>query len=396
MFLSHLLGAAVLLALAAPAADAAPDVTTPLPGTRGGTADGAQPAARPAAQPGAGPDAGTASVAGTRADPPSRSRSGPVPGPDGSPDGIADGTGEAQPGTADTGSEQPAGTRIDETGAGDTAVGDAGAGDTGAGDAGASDTGATGAVTAASGAAADTDTDRFDGWGFDTCVTPSLATMRAWNSSKYRSIGVYYGGRGRGCPNQPELTKSWVSSVYGMGWKVLPVFVGSQSPCVSADSKRKVTIGSDPAGEGADEGRDAVERAKALGMVAGSPLYLDMEAYAQDDRDCAATTLSFIRSWDREVERLGYVSGFYSSADSGVEQIGAERRAGTSDLPSVMWFARWNDKPSVTGEPSLRSQDWSPHLRIHQYAGDVKEEHGGEQLSIDRNRVDAPVARIAD
>lgn len=331
MFLSHLLGAAVLLALAAPAADAAPDVTTPLPGTPAGTATGAQTSTQPGAQ------------------------TSPQPG-------------------AQTGTEP--GAQTGRTGAGRAGVG------------------RTGAGTPASPAAADT--DQFDGWGFDTCVTPSLATMRAWKSSQYRSIGVYYGGRGRGCPNQPELSKNWVSSVYGMGWKVLPVFVGSQSPCVAAEGKRKVTMGDDPGGQGTDEGHEAVERARALGMVEGSPLYLDMEAYDQGDSDCAATTLSFIRSWDREVERLGYVSGFYSSADSGVAQLGAERRAGTSDLPSVMWFARWNDQPSVTGEPSLRSQDWSPHLRIHQYAGDVTEEHGGQELNIDRNRVDAPVARIAD
>ncbi|MFJ5290209.1 MULTISPECIES: DUF1906 domain-containing protein [unclassified Streptomyces] len=305
MFLSHLLGAAALLLLAAPVADAAPDVTAPPPGTQAGRATGTRAGAQSGAR-----------------------------------------------------------------------------------------TGERGAVTPASAVAADT--DRFDGYGFDTCVTPSLDTMRAWKSSPYRSIGVYYGGRGRGCPNQPELSKSWVSSVYGMGWKVLPVYVGSQSPCVAAEGKRKVTIGSDPAGQGADEAHDAVERAGALGMVKGSPLYLDMEAYDQSDGDCADTTLSYIRSWDREVARLGYVSGFYSSSDSGVAQLGAERRAGTSDLPSVMWFARWNGKPSVTGESSLRSQDWSPHLRIHQYAGDVTEEHGGQELNIDRNRVDAPVARIAD
>lgn len=364
MFLSHLLGAAVLLALAAPAADAAPDVTTPLPGTPASTATGTQTGTQTGAQ------SGTQSGAQTGTQP-----------------GARTSTGTAAPtGTRGAGQAQAGKTGAGEAGAGSTGAGRAGAGSTG--------TGKSGAVAPASVAAADT--DQFDGWGFDTCVTPSLTTMRAWKSSKYRSIGVYYGGRGRGCPNQPELSKNWVSSVYGMGWKVLPVFVGSQSPCVAAEAKRKVTMGDDPVGEGTDEAQEAVEQARALGMVEGSPLYLDMEAYDQNDSDCAATTLSFIRSWDREVERLGYVSGFYSSADSGVAQLGAERRAGTSDLPSVMWFARWNDQPSVTGEPSLRSQDWSPHLRIHQYAGDVTEEHGGQELSIDRNRVDAPVARIAD
>ncbi|MFE2377169.1 DUF1906 domain-containing protein [Streptomyces sp. NPDC059398] len=346
------------MALTAPTADAAPAVTSSLPGVPAGAAADAAGGAQPGGQPGTGAAAETDTlgdpVLGTR-------------------EPRADERQASEPQAGEPLTREPS--------TGETAAGEPGAGDRDA---------------ASSASAAAAGPDRFDGYGFDTCVTPSLATMRAWKSSRYRSIGVYYGGRGRGCPNQPELTRDWVSSVYGMGWKVLPVFVGSQSPCVAADSKRKVAIGSDPAGQGAEEARDAVEQAGALGMVKGSPLYLDMEAYDQGDRDCAATTLSFIRSWDREVERLGYVAGFYSSADSGVAQLGAERRAGTSDLPSVMWFARWNGEPSVAEEPSLRSEDWSPHQRIHQYAGEVKEEHGGQELTIDRNRVDAPVARIAD
>lgn len=234
----------------------------------------------------------------------------------------------------------------------------------------------------------------FRGWAFDTCLTPPVGTMRRWTASDYQAVGVYYAGRGRACQRQPELTRGWMRSVRGMGWKVLPVYVGSQSPCVTAKHKQDVRMGKEPRRQGKREGRDAVRKAKALGMRRLSPLYLDMEAYTHRKNKCADATLAFVRAWDREVSRLGYVPGFYSSANSGVRHMEAERRAGTSDLPEVMWFARWHTGPHLYREPVLPDDAWHPQRRIHQYAGNVKERHGGRTLKIDRNLMHAPVARI--
>ncbi|GAA2946590.1 DUF1906 domain-containing protein [Streptomyces enissocaesilis] len=234
----------------------------------------------------------------------------------------------------------------------------------------------------------------FRGRAFDTCLTPSLSTMRAWRSSPYRAVGVYFGGRGRACPKQRNLTKKWVAEVDRTGWRVLPVFVGSQSPCVVAKNKRHVRMGNAPWRQGKKEARQAVRAAKALGMLKGSALYLDMEAYDAGNSRCARTTLDFVRGWSREVRKYAYLPGFYSSADSGVRHMERARKAKEADLPSAMWFARWNGKPSLYGERSLSDRAWTPHRRIHQYAGNVTEKHGGRRLSIDRNTVDAPVARI--
>ncbi|WP_329120216.1 DUF1906 domain-containing protein [Streptomyces sp. NBC_01465] len=234
----------------------------------------------------------------------------------------------------------------------------------------------------------------FSGWAFDTCKTPSAETMRAWLSSRYRAVGVYYAGRGRGCPHQPNLSRRWVGQVHRMGWQVLPVFVGSQAPCVGARHKRDVRIGRDPWRRGRIEGRQAVHRAKALGMRRTSPLYLDLEAYDTGNRRCADTTLAFVRAWNREVRRHGYLPGFYSSADSGVAHVERARRAGVGDMPSVIWFARWHTRPTLYGERALHPDGWQGHRRIHQYAGNVAETHGGRRLTVDRSRVDAPVARI--
>ncbi|WP_432165033.1 glycoside hydrolase domain-containing protein [Streptomyces sp. bgisy031] len=234
----------------------------------------------------------------------------------------------------------------------------------------------------------------FSGLAFDTCKAPSLETMRRWRSSKYGAVGVYYGGRGRACRHQPRLGHRWMKGVQRLGWRVLPLYVGSQSPCVVAGSKKVYRVGRHPWSQGLREGRDAVSRARAVGIRPGSPLYLDMEAYKYRQKKCARTTLTFVRGWDRQVRRKGYVPGFYSSADSGVAHMRAAARAGARDLPSVIWFARWHTRPRLVREPVLRGSPWSSRRRIHQYAGNVKERHGGRSLVIDRNLVHAPVARI--
>ncbi|KUJ70259.1 hypothetical protein ACZ90_05010 [Streptomyces albus subsp. albus] len=234
----------------------------------------------------------------------------------------------------------------------------------------------------------------YNGWAFDTCHAPSLTTLRAWRASSYRAVGIYYGGRARACPSQPYLSRSWALGAERLGFRLLPVYVGSQSPCVRNENKRPYAIGGQPWEQGRREGADAVARARAMGMAKHSALYLDMEAYDRKDTRCAATTLLFIRGWDREVRSHGYFPGFYSSAGSGVRHLEAARRAGVHDLPSAVWFARWHKAAALYGEPALRPSAWHPHRRIHQFAGNVSESYGGRRMRIDRNRIDAPVAIV--
>ncbi|WP_246430416.1 glycoside hydrolase domain-containing protein [Streptomyces rectiverticillatus] len=234
----------------------------------------------------------------------------------------------------------------------------------------------------------------FRGWGMDTCQAPALTTLSAWKSSDYRAVGVYFAGRARACPRQTYLSERWLEGADDLGWRVLPIYVGSQSPCVRASNKRGFLIGSYPYDQGQSEGEEAVSRASALGIVSRSALYLDMEAYDDKDGDCARTTLSFIRGWGAAVRSAGYLPGFYSSAESGVRHMDRARRSGTTGLPDVLWFARWRVAATTDGEPSIGRTAWQPHRRIHQYQGNVAESHGGRKLTIDRNLVDAPVAII--
>ncbi|TGA95260.1 DUF1906 domain-containing protein [Streptomyces palmae] len=234
----------------------------------------------------------------------------------------------------------------------------------------------------------------YDGLAFDTCHAPSLSTLRAWRDSPYGAVGIYYGGRARHCPSQPNLSRSWARGAETLGFRLLPIYVGSQAPCVRNEKKRAFAIGGEPWDQGRREGAEAVARAKTLGMAKRSALYLDMEAYDRKNTRCAATTLLFIRGWVREVRSRGYFPGFYSSADAGIQHLETARRSGVRDLPSVVWFARWHTAAALYEEPVLRPKAWHPHRRIHQYAGDVSESHGGKRLRIDRNRVDAPVAIV--
>jgi hypothetical protein len=236
----------------------------------------------------------------------------------------------------------------------------------------------------------------FQGRGFDTCQAPDLATMRAWRaSSAYRAVGIYFGGRARACKSQLNLTTDWVRQTTAAGWSLLPIYVGSQSPCVGGTNKNPYRI--DPAqaaSQGGTEGGDAVTAAKALGLAKGSALYLDMEAYDIGNASCAATTLTFLRGWDRQVQAAGYLAGFYSSADSGIKHIETARKAGVADLPDAVWYARWGVSATLTDEPALSPTAWASHARIHQYTGSVTETYGGKKLTIDRDLIDAPVAVV--
>lgn len=236
----------------------------------------------------------------------------------------------------------------------------------------------------------------YTGEGFDTCEAPPLATMRAWKrTSPFGAAGVYIGGRARGCPTQANLDADWVRATSAEGWRLIPVYVGSQAPCVLSAHKRKFALGhKDPAGHGAREGRDAVARAEALGMRPRTAIYLDMEAYRQSDARCAATTLRFVQAWNRAVRAAGYLPGFYSSADSGLVHMERARRSGARDLPEAVWFARWGSGSSVYDEKRLSPKAWHPHRRIHQYEGNVRLRYGGRALNVDRNAVDAPVAVV--
>jgi hypothetical protein len=238
----------------------------------------------------------------------------------------------------------------------------------------------------------------FSGQAFDTCSTPNVGAMKAWRAhSPYGALGVYIGGRNRGCA-QTRLTASWTRSVTAQGWRLLPLYVGLQAPCLTG--AHTSTIAPNRAlSQGTAEGRDAVRAAEALALAPGSPIYLDMESYARDRSRCTLAVLQYTAAWSRAVRAAGYLAGFYSSSNTGIADIAAVglrsgNRALATDLPDVVWYARWDKRASTDGFHTLANGQWGGHRRIHQFVGNARETHGGVTMSIDRNAVDAPVALV--
>jgi hypothetical protein len=230
----------------------------------------------------------------------------------------------------------------------------------------------------------------FTGLAFDTCSAPSPATMNAWRgTSPYGAVAVYIGGKNRGC-SQPQLTASWVQSISASGWKAIPLYVGAQPPCQTGSSPEKITSAA-AADLGSSDGADAVARAGALGMGAGSAIYLDMEAYNTSDTSCGADVLTYTQAFDRAVKARSYRPGFYGFASSSAGAIATAAAQGTADLPEALWYAKYDGNASTTAGFPFSGGLFSGR-RGHQYQVNQTESYGGASLTIDRDAWDGPVA----
>ena len=223
--------------------------------------------------------------------------------------------------------------------------------------------------------------------GFDTCATPSLATMGVWRSS-YAAVGAYIGGVNSACA-YGNLTANWVQGTESMGWGILPIYVGPQASCWGGSG---VLINSGSAvAQGEAAAADAISDAKAFGFAAGSPIYYDMEAY-NGGTTCSDAVLEFLGAWDRGVAAAGYVTGVYSSQDSGItdmQSAASEKMPGFTP-PDAVWIALWDHNPSL----SDGNLAWPLSDRSKQYAGNVNETIGGITVMIDEDIVGGQVARL--
>ncbi|MEZ0092842.1 DUF1906 domain-containing protein [Streptacidiphilus sp. EB129] len=236
----------------------------------------------------------------------------------------------------------------------------------------------------------------FTGQAFDTCAAPALGELHAWHrSSPYGALGIYVGGRNRAC-SQPRLSHAWARSAVALGWQLLPLYVGSQAPCVTKEHRSTRIDPRRAIAEGVDEGRDAARALRGLGFRPGSPVYLDMEDYARDGGRCTLAVLQYTAAWSQTVRSAGYLAGFYSSSDSGIADLAAValQRHPATNLPDVVWYARWDARASTDGFRALGHGQWVAHRRLHQFYGNTDETHGGVRMLIDRNAVDAPVAIV--
>lgn len=259
--------------------------------------------------------------------------------------------------------------------------------------------GATGVVVAAGGAFAATNASAttvwpaqktFTGRAFDACTAPSASAMKAWRTGFYGAAAVYVGGKNRGC-TQANLTASWVKTVTGQGWKLVPLYVGAQPPCQTGTRSEKMTT-TNAATLGAADGRDAVAKSAALGMKAGSAVYLDMEPYDIKNASCNKAVLSYVRAFDKALHDKMYRAGYYGFSSSSAAAIATA--TDRTNLPGNLWYAKWDNVNTTTSDWPWSKSLFTNHSRAHQYMVNSKESRGGYTITVDRDAFDGPVAIV--
>lgn len=234
---------------------------------------------------------------------------------------------------------------------------------------------------------------RYNGMAFETCTAPTLRAMHAWQASSYRAIGVYIGGVNRTC-SQPQLSADWTAAVTAMGWRMLPIYMGLQPNCSERTRSAKISPPK-AASQGSATAIDAIKHATAVGMQAGSIMYLDVEHYDTRQKSCRTAVLRYVSGYTRELHRRGYLSGVYANLGSGARHLSQVCTSAAYARPDALWVARWDGSETLTGLANISDQQWSRYQRAKQYRGPHFETHGGVTLHIDSDWVNAPVATMA-
>jgi Domain of unknown function (DUF1906) len=230
----------------------------------------------------------------------------------------------------------------------------------------------------------------YSGRAFDTCTAPPASTIGAWQASPYRALGIYIGGVDRHCP-QPALTGPWVATVSVMGWRLIPVYKGLQAPC--GTSAHKISPAA-AAAQGSAAAADADASARVLGLLSGSAIYNDMEAYPAGNASCRAAVLAFLSGWTSEIHRRGYVAGVYAQLYSGADDLAKVYASAAYARPDALWIARYDLNPSLAGWAGIPATAWTAYQRAKQYRGGHDETFGGVTLNIDNDQFNAPVATV--
>jgi photosystem II stability/assembly factor-like uncharacterized protein len=242
------------------------------------------------------------------------------------------------------------------------------------------------------------------GQGFDSCTKPGLHQMLTWYAqSPYRVWNLYIGGSSRA--NCGTLTKSFVESLAGQGWKLIPTWVGPQAACTSFRTRMSY----DPAiafQQGIDEAKMAYATAAVLGLTptssTGAVIYYDLEAYPVGNQACRQAAAAFMDGWTQQLRLLGAKAGVYGApCGSAMGDF-----ANIPSVPDAVWLAAWLSpyqyRPDATvwlpegspGATCVSNDLWSDKQRLRQYSGGHNQTWGGVTINIDANVLDGVVATL--
>ena len=246
--------------------------------------------------------------------------------------------------------------------------------------------------------------------GFDACTKPTTTQMGTWwTSSPYFDYGVYVGGVNTHCVS---LTSSWVKTVTGQGWGLIPIWVGPQAPCTCAPNggtwpnctKTWTTIsttgGAYAQGQAeADAATGSKGAMTGFGLGPGSPVYFDMENYSPaatcNGNPTGSYVNSFLSGWVSEIQKNGYLAGVYGNAiPASTWYAGGTGYGAVSPEPADLWLAAYDSRVTIWGFNNLTDAAWHRDQRMHQYASDPSNQvttWGSLGLNIDHKIENADV-----
>jgi glycoside hydrolase-like protein/putative peptidoglycan binding protein len=242
----------------------------------------------------------------------------------------------------------------------------------------------------------------FTGYAFDACQAPAQDAMDVWrDQSPYWGVGIYTSGVNRYCDVQVNLSADWVAQQDQKGWRLFPIHVGLQASC-SHPEKTWERIDPNPAdgyaaarAQGVAQADEAVAAAQSYGIGRQSTLWYDLEAFDISNTDCRESALSLVSAWTDRLHELGYDSGYYSSAASGIKMLDDARQnpASTYSLPDRIWIAHYVHRDECelrwgTTTTEYISDDGWQQKRMRQFCGTHTESYGGVSISIDSNYMD--------
>ncbi len=236
--------------------------------------------------------------------------------------------------------------------------------------------------------------------GFEVQYTGTEAEMQQWwNFSPYHDVGVYLAGAVNHGPSNEFgkiedrnlYSSTWLDFVMGLGWGVMPIWVGPQDPCVHMPKGvTLVTFRDDPnsflSSEGSEEAHKALNYAFLAGIPAQSIIYYDMETY---DASCHPVThgkkrnpkvtvngslaaIDFLQGWTSTLHSNGFAAGVYVSGSNAGDLQAINPDAVWVAVPgppskASIWQLNKPIGSPYLGSPYLPESQFVNHQRIHQY-----------------------------
>jgi hypothetical protein len=175
----------------------------------------------------------------------------------------------------------------------------------------------------------------------------------------------------------------------GLGWGVIPIWVGLQPSCAVQNVPHRFTAS--PAQDGVNDATAAKDAALGFGGLAGTIIYVDIEQYngSPANPSCSSDVQKYINSWVATMHQFGFLAGVYFSTSNWSD---FQASANVTNVPDAVFAAEWvssnpfsstayNYVLSVYGLAPMPDTVWTGSgQRTHQFLANVptdKSANGG-------------------